>query len=210
MELPDERDILEAYLGKAASELNSLASRIENCGRCKLNKSGGRSISGAGHPLADLFLLKAQVSEQERQEDVAFAGPITDVLRKAFKKLGGDISLIYGTNVLKCYAEKKRARESEMRACLPYLRAEIEICQPRVVLAMGPVPCYALGASAVSLERIEYKPGSIIKMRPDLHAVITCDVENGLDDESSKRRFWEDLQFAQALINREIAKERDS
>ncbi len=210
MEFPDEREIFEAYLDKAASEAASLATQIQSCKRCNLHKIGKRPISGAGYPLADLFLLKGQVSESEYSEGVTFAGKIIEALRKAFEKLELEISFVYGTNAVKCYGKGKELEKSELKVCLSYLKEEIAICEPRVILAMGSIACYVLKMLGDSLEEIEYKPGGIFKLRPDLQVVVTCDLEKALSDENLKRRFWKDLQLAKALIDKEIAKEQEN
>ncbi len=210
MELPDERETFEAYLEKAVSEASLLAKQVQRCRRCNLHKMGKQPLSGAGYPLADFFLLKAQVSDSELEQGVAFAGTIAEVLRKAFEKLDLDISFVYATNAMKCCEETQKVSKNQVKACLPYLETEIEICQPRVILAMGPIPCLALQMLGHSLEEIEYKPGSIFKLRPDLQIVITYDFEKALSEENLKRRFWKDLQLAKGLIDKELAKEQNN
>lgn len=210
MELSDEREIFEAYLDKAASEASSLATQVQSCKRCRLHEIGKRPLPGTGYPLADLFLLKDQVSESEYSEGAAFSGRIIEVLRKAFEKLELEISFVYGTNAVKCYAKDEKISANEVKVCLPYLKDEIAICEPRVILAMGPIACCALKIMGKSLEKIEYKPGGIFKLRPDLQVIATCELEKALSDEDLKRRFWKDLQLAKALIDKEIAKEREN
>jgi len=75
---------------------------------------------------------------------------------------------------------------------------------------MGPVPCLALKMMGISQEGIDYQPGSMVALRPDLQLVITCDLEQALGEENMKRRFWKDLQRAKGIIDKELAKEQDS
>jgi uracil-DNA glycosylase family 4 len=208
LELPDENELFEVYLNKAVYEMGLLGARIRECKKCKLGQKN-EPLTGAGYPLADLFLLKARVSEPELEQGVAFAGPAVEVLGKAFEKMGADISQIYGTNALKCRKDQKEMGQNEIRGCAPYLKAEIEICQPRVIIVMGPVPLLALKTAYKELSQTEYDPGSVVKLRPDLQLVLTCDVDAPLMGEESKKRFWKDLQIAQNIINKESAKEED-
>lgn len=209
MELPDEDEIFEAYLNKAVSEIGLLNERVRECHKCKLCKNG-KPFTGAGYPLADFFLLKARVSEIEHEQGVAFAGVGADILTKAFEKLDMDMAHVYGTNVIKCYSQSSEIKTNEIGACLPYLRAEIEICQPRVILAMGTIPFLALKTVNRSLEEVEYQPGKVAKLRPDLHLLITCDLDAILSEESSKRRFWKDLQLSKSIIDKELVREESS
>jgi len=209
VELLNEEEIFDAYLDKAISEANSLATQIEECSGCELSKNS-KPLPGAGYPLADFFLLKAQVSQLEHEAGVAFAGASVEVLKKAFERLNVDISHVYGANVIKCYRETGESDKNIIKACLRYLNVEIEICQPRVILAMGLVPCLALKMMGISQKGIDYQPGSIVALRPDLQLVITCDLEQALEEESIKRRFWKDLQRAKGIIDKELVKEQDS
>lgn len=209
MELSTEAEIFEASLDKAVSETKLLAEQIKDCQECSLNRNRKKPVIGSGCPMADVFLLKECVNQQEQEEGIAFAGPMIDVLRKAFEKLDFPLSSVYGTNVIKCQKESEKIEKREIEACSNYLGTEIEICQPRVIVAMGHVSCYALGIFEQGLEEIDYKPGSIFRLRPDLHVVVTCNLEKEMDDDNSKHRFWKDLQVAKALIDKEILKERD-
>jgi len=207
--LPNEAEIFEACLDKAVSETRLLADQVESCQKCGFRINGKKPITGAGYPLADLFLLKECASQGEQKEGIAFAGPMIDVLRKAFEKLDFSISSVYGTNVIKCQKESVRIERRDIEVCSNYLRTEIEICQPRVIVAMGLASCHALGVFEQGLEQIDYKPGSIFKLRPDLHVVVTCNLEMAMDDDNSKHRFWKDLQTAKALLDKEIIRERE-
>lgn len=209
MELPREQQIFEAYLDKAASEVTSLAQRIQGCDRCDRGQHGGRPLIGAGYPLADFFLLKGQASEGEHGAQIAFSGAVAEVLGRSLKRLGSDISFVFGTNAVKCYKERSTLNENEIKACSAYLRAEIEVCQPKVILAMGPVSCRALKLMGGKLEEIEYHPGAVFKLRPDLQVVVTCEAEEALKDEEKKREFWAHLQMAKTLLDKEIAKEQE-
>ena len=208
MELPNENELFGAYLNKAVHEIGLLGAGIKKCKKCKSGRRRG-PLGGAGFPLADLFLLKAQVSEPELDQGVAFAGPAAEILYKAFEKFDLNVSHVYGTNALKCRTEGGELGESEIRACAPYLRAEIEICQPRVILAMGPLSLLVLKAADKNLAQAEYGPGQVMKMRPDLQLVLTCDLDASQMEEGSKRRFWQDLQFAKSIMDKESEREEN-
>ncbi len=206
MGLPDEQEIFEAYLDKAAFESSSLRKRIHGCRACDLHGAGKKPVPGGGYPLADLFLLKGRAGEFEVAGDTAFAGETMEALRKAFDRLELDISHVYGTNAVKCRG-KGRAAENHIEPCRSHLRLEIGICEPRIILAMGPVACYALGGLGDGLEKIEFRPGSVYQMTPDLQVVVTCDFEEALSDESSKRTFWNDLRLTKEIIDKRTGRE---
>jgi len=210
LELPDEQEIFEAYLDKAAFEASSLRTQIRTCKACDLHGAGKKPLPGGGYPLADLFLLKGQAGEFESAEGTAFAGETMEALRKAFDKLDLEASHIYGTNAVKCYRKGRRATENHVKACLSHLRLEIAICEPRIILAMGPIACHALMALGDSLEQIEFRPGSVFGMMPDLQVVVTSDFEKALNDVDSKRRFWKDLQLTKEIVDKRIAREQEN
>jgi len=209
LELPNEAGIFEACLDKAIYETKLLDEQVESCTKCSWSRDSRKPIPGAGYPMADLFLLKECAGRYEQEQGVAFSGPMIDILRKAFKKLDVPLSSVYGTNAIKCLKEHEPIEKREIETCSHYLKTEIEICQPRVIVAMGSASCCALRILEQGLEEIDYKPGAVFRLRPDLHVIATCNLEKAMDDDKSKHRFWEDLQAAKALIDKEIIREHD-
>jgi uracil-DNA glycosylase len=141
-------------------------------------------VVGSGHPLADVFLLKYQPRASELQEGVAFFGRAGNALLKSLQRLHVDPMAIYGTNCLK-FAD---GDEDESR---PFLLRELHIVQPKLVVAMGEHALGFLNAVKFPLARgLETKEGELQKFTPTIDALYTPDIDESLDEQPAKTRFW--------------------
>jgi uracil-DNA glycosylase len=172
-------EIYEKYLQKAITEINALGDEVAQAG-------GGMRVPvvGSGHPLADVFLLKHTPRASELQEGVAFYGRAGNALLKSLQRLHVDPMAIYGTNCIK-FAD---GDEDESR---PFLLRELHIVQPKLVVAMGEPSLAFLNSVEFPLARpIEAKEGELQKFTPTIDALFTPDIDESLDEQPAKTRFW--------------------
>ena len=171
-------EIYEKYLQKAISEINEL-------GHALFEAAHGRTpVLGSGHPLADVFLLKYRPRASEVQEGVAFYGRSGEAIKKSLSRLRVDATEVYGTNCLK-FAD---GDEEESR---PFLLRELHIVQPKLVVAMGDPAVAFLNSVRFPLAR-ELAPaeGELQKLTPTIDAFVTPDLDESLDEQPDKTRFW--------------------
>ena len=142
-------EIYDKYLTRAISEINDLTGEMLRCRLCSHSKS--MPVIGSGHPLADIMLLKYRVQPSELHEGVAFFGRAGTAIMKSCQRLGIDPLQLYGTNVLKCGSVRDEAK-AEAR-CLEYLRREIAIVEPKLIVAMGDKVVAALDRLALPTAR---------------------------------------------------------
>ena len=172
-------EIYEKYLQKAITEINALGDEVAQAA------SGTRvPVVGSGHPLADVFLLKYAPQASELQEGVAFYGRSGNALLKSLQRLRVDAMAIYGTNCLK-FAD---GDEEESR---PFLLRELHIVQPKLVVAMGEQAVAFLNSVKFPLAReLSTTEGELQTFTPTIDAFFTPDIDDSLDDQPAKTRFW--------------------
>jgi uracil-DNA glycosylase len=172
-------EIYERYLQKAIAEANDLGHEIGAAG------GGSRvPVLGSGHPLADVLLLKHAPQPSEVQEGVAFFGRSGQAILKSLQRLHVDPLAVYGTNCLKFAdgAEEEGA---------PWLLRELHIVQPKLVVAMGEqTVAFLNGLEAPLSATVEYEPGELQRFTPTIQALVTPDIDESLDDQPAKTRFW--------------------
>jgi len=172
-------EIYEKYLQKAITEINALGDELAQAG-------GGTRVPvlGSGHPLADVFLLKHTPKASEVQEGVAFYGRSGNALLKSLQRLHVDPMAIYGTNCLK-FAD---GDEDESQ---PFLRRELHIVQPKLVVAMGEQSREFLNSVKFPLAR-ELQPveGELQELTPTIQGLVTPDIDESLDEQPAKTAFW--------------------
>ncbi len=179
-------EIREKYLERAIRELNQLSHDLQACPHCPRGKL--MPVLGSGHPQADVFMLKQAPAAAEIEEGVAFYGRAGNALMKSFKRLGIDPLVVYGTLCVKCpIAEPDLAAEQ----CLRRVVEEIAIVQPKIVVVMGEPALRVLNGFEVPLSRpIEPREGEVQAFTPTVDALYTPDIDDSLDEEGSKQRFW--------------------
>jgi uracil-DNA glycosylase family 4 len=172
-------EIYEKYLQKAITEINALGDDVAQAG------AGTRvPVVGSGHPLGDVFLLKYEPRPSELQEGVAFFGRAGNALLKSLQRLRVDPMAVYGTNCLK-FAD---GDEEESR---PFLLRELHIVQPKLVVVMGERALTFLNALAFPLAReLAATESELQSFTPTIDALFTPDIDDSLDDQQAKTRFW--------------------
>jgi uracil-DNA glycosylase len=173
-------DISERYLKKAIAEINELGDEIA--------RAAGPDrvpVLGSGHPLADVFLVKHRAQPAEIQEGVAFFGRAGQALLKSIQRLRVDPMAIYGTNVLKYEGE-------EAEEALGFLRRELHIVQPKIVVVMGQDALACVNAVRFPLSsQLEATRGEIQRFTPTIDALAVPDIDASLDEQEAKRAFWD-------------------
>jgi uracil-DNA glycosylase family 4 len=173
-------DISERYLKKAIAEINDLGREIAQAAG-----SDRVPVLGSGHPLGDIFLLKHHPQTAEVHEGVAFFGRAGQAVLKSIQRLRVDPMDVYGTN---CVKFEGAAAEDSQR----WLARELHVVQPKIVVVMGQDARTCLNAVGFPLsDEVEDKPGEIQRFTPTIDALVTPGVDESLDEDKTKRAFWE-------------------
>ncbi|MEA2307701.1 MAG: uracil-DNA glycosylase [Solirubrobacteraceae bacterium] len=179
-------EIREKYLERAIRELNALTRDLQACRHCP--RGNLMPVLGSGHPQADVFLLKYAPTLSEIEEGVAFYGRSGTALMKSLKRLQIDPLAVYGTVCVKCPVSDTSLADD---ACLARVVEELAIVQPKLVVVMGEEALEVLNDLDVPLARsVAPRPGELQSLTPSIEALYTPNIDDALDDESSKRAFW--------------------
>jgi uracil-DNA glycosylase len=172
-------EIYERYLQKAITESNELGDEIAH-------SAGGDRVPvlGSGHPLADVLLLKYGPQPSEIQEGVAFYGRAGQAVLKSLQRLRVDPMAVYGTNCVKFAG----ADEDECRA---WVRRELHIVQPKLVVVMGDDALDFVNALEFPLaDAVEARLGELQRFTPTIEALVVPDIDASLDEQPAKTQFW--------------------
>jgi uracil-DNA glycosylase len=132
--------------------LANLRRAAARCTACPLHELGTQTVFGEGPRSADLMLVGEQPGDAEDREGRPFVGPAGRLLDRALAEAGIARDRAYVTNAVKHFKwTPRRGRrihdtpnEREMRACAPWLRAEIEVVGPSLVVCLGATAAKAL------------------------------------------------------------------
>ncbi len=179
-------EIREKYLERAIRELNTLTRELQSCPHCP--RGNLMPVLGSGHPQADIMLLKHSPLPSEIEEGVAFYGRAGGALMKSLKRLSIDPLAVYGTLCAKCPLGDPSLAEP---ACMSRVVEEIVIVQPKIIVVMGPDALAALSDMDIPLARpLQPRLGEVQELTPMIDALYVPNIDDSLDDQSSKRAFW--------------------
>ena len=142
--LPTEAPTVELPDGDTETRMAWLRDKVENCPTCNEHLSSfGKIVFGVGNPNADIFFCGEAPGADEERAGEPFVGPAGKLLTKIIQAMGLQRSDVYIGNILKWRPEHDKPYGNrpptieEMNFCLPYLRAQISIVQPKVIVALG-------------------------------------------------------------------------
>ena len=132
--------------------LPALREAAAGCRACPLWENATQTVFGEGERKAQVMLVGEQPGDQEDRQGRPFVGPAGKLLDEALEEAGIDRSLAYVTNAAKHFKWEPRGKRrihakpswSELAACRPWLEAELEVVQPRVLVLLGATAAQSL------------------------------------------------------------------
>jgi len=111
---------------------------IHTCKRCTLHRGRTNVVVGAGPQNADVMLVGEGPGEKEDMFGEPFVGPAGHLLNRLLERAGLPREKVYITNIVKCRPPGNRDPEpEEVEACRPFLKEQIQIIQPNVLVSIG-------------------------------------------------------------------------
>ena len=135
----DPFSVNEKTIVESPSSLEELKQNIQRCHLCDLSKSRTQSLVGFGKEDANLMIVDYKVSQTQDSSNSYYTGRSGDTLKNMIEKvLEFDVNDVYITHNVKCKPlGTNQPSPSECNSCKPYLQAQIEFIQPKVVVTLG-------------------------------------------------------------------------
>ncbi|MGC8573580.1 MAG: uracil-DNA glycosylase [Caldisphaera sp.] len=123
---------------KETLRLNELNNSIKNCKKCKLYQNRKNAVTGYGNIKAKIMFIGEAPGRNEDIQGKPFVGSAGKLLDYLLNKIGLKRDEVYITNVVKCRPPNNRTPlKEEIEACIPYLKEEIDIIKPEIIVALG-------------------------------------------------------------------------
>ncbi len=179
---------------------------VRKCTRCGLHETRTQTVFGQGHPAARLVFVGEAPGFQEDRDGLAFVGRAGKLLTDMITAMGLTRDDVFICNVLKCRPPGNRdPLADEILACNSFLRRQLIIIQPEVLVALGSPAAKTLLETAQSIGKLrgrfhEYNlsgmgaVGSTIPLMPTYHPAYL------LRNPAEKRKVWADLQMVMARL----------
>jgi DNA polymerase len=197
-----------------AQSLASVRERVCGCTKCMhLARSRTQTVFGVGNPEAEIMFIGEAPGADEDHQGEPFVGRAGQLLTKIIKAMGFAREDVYIANILKCRPDmpsgsfgNRAPTPAEMQMCRPYLIEQIDIIQPKVLIALG----------AVAVEGLLGARGTMRELRGRWHSyngtplMITYHPAYLLRNQSpsEKRKVWEDMLQVLARIGKPISEKQ--
>ena len=134
---PDRRNIMSVPIENVAT-IDALAAMASVCTSCRLSETRQSVVFAAGSPDADVMVVGEGPGRQEDEQGVPFVGRSGQLLMRLLAEQDIARDDVYIANVVKCRPPSNRdPRPDEIDACKPYLRRQIQLVDPKVVITVG-------------------------------------------------------------------------
>ena len=204
------------YIPAHAHSLRALRDAAARCRGCDLYKQATQTVFGEGRAHAAVMLVGETPGDREDIEGHPFVGPAGKLLDKALAAAGIPRGNVYITNAVKHFKYVQRGKrrihakpkQLEIRACRPWLEAEIRLVRPRVVVAMGATAAQTLLGPTFRLTKHRGEVFSS-ELAPKIIATVhPSSILRAPDDETRHREmshFIQDLRGVSALLHERAA-----
>lgn len=174
--------------------LNGIAAELENCSRCKLCQGRKTIVIGEGNPRASLVFVGEGPGEQEDLQGRPFVGKAGQLLDRMIAAITLKREDVYICNVVKCRPPGNRNPEpDEIAQCKPFLLRQLQLIQPRVIVALGKFAAQTLLETETPITRLRgtfhsHPAYGEAQVMPTFHPSYL------LRNPEAKRDAWNDLK----------------
>jgi uracil-DNA glycosylase len=193
--------------------LRTLSAAAQECRGCDLYRTATQAVFGAGPRTAHVMFVGEQPGDQEDRQGAPFVGPAGALLDKALEEAGIPRNEVYVTNAVKHFKWEprgkrrihKKPRMSEIKACRPWLEAEVRAINPVVVICLGASAAQSVLGPQFKLMQ---QRGKVLPSTLAEHVVATIHpsaVLRAPDSEGRRAAFAmlvEDLRVAARILHR--------
>jgi uracil-DNA glycosylase len=194
---PDKQELIPAE--DREQRIATLREKVLVCTKCPhLAEFRHTVVFGVGNPSADLMFVGEAPGADEDLRGEPFVGRAGELLTRIIETMGFKRSDVYIANVLKCRPDmpkgssgNRQPTPEEMQTCLPYLRAQIEIIEPKVMVALGGVAMRGLFGTSDPMKSLRGRWHSF----GNIPVMATFHPSYLLRNQAltEKRKVWEDM-----------------
>jgi DNA polymerase len=187
--------------GVPGDDWETLAAKVRACTLCGLHRGRTQTVFGVGKRDAALFVIGEAPGADEDRQGEPFVGRAGQLLNAMLRAIGLPRSDAYIANILKCRPPNNRDPDpSEAASCTPYLARQIELVQPRALLAVGRIAAQWLLQTDTPIGRLRGRVLTFGERNTPL--VVTYHPAYLLRSPLEKAKAWSDLCLVRDLLNR--------
>ena len=187
----------QQVINQYSPELKSFYEQIHTCQKCHLGSTRKNFVFGVGNPKADIMFVGEAPGQDEDEKGIPFVGRAGKLLDKMLAAIGLSRNDVFIANVLKCRPPQNRdPLPDEILQCEPYLKKQMELIEPKLLVALGRI------AGQVLLKRNDSL--SILRQETLLYEktplIVTYHPAALLRNPQWKRNAWMDFKKIKKIL----------
>ena len=187
----------KATQDESQDKWDELEKRAKVCTLCDLSKTRTNVVFGSGNRNAQLLVIGEAPGQNEDLQGLPFVGRGGQLLTNMLKSIGLDREQIYIANILKCRPPQNRdPNPIEVATCTPYLLQQIELLQPKIILAVGRIAAQFLLNTDEAMAKLR---GQEFRYH-DTPLLVTYHPAYLLRAPREKRKSWDDMLRLQKYL----------
>ncbi|MCI0504656.1 MAG: uracil-DNA glycosylase [Gammaproteobacteria bacterium] len=177
---------------------DQLKNAVQQCVACDLHRARKNTVFGVGNEQADWMIIGEAPGADEDRQGEPFVGRAGQLLNNMLLAIGLKRERVYIANILKCRPPNNRdPRPDEVVKCEQFLKRQVALVNPKIILAVGRIAAHNLLKTDSSLSQLR---GRCFYYGPqNIPVVVTYHPAYLLRSPVEKRKAWQDLLFAQAV-----------
>ena len=180
------------------ASLRELRAEVHDCKKCKLHAGRQTTVFGEGSPTARVMFIGEAPGAREDQTGRPFVGAAGEQLDRILHgAMGLQRSEVFIANLNKCRPPGNRTPEpDEVAACLPYLKRQVELIEPEVIVCLGRTAAQNLLGTTASTTNLRRKQHEYC----GIPVIVTWHPAYLLREPSHKRETWDDIKRVNRLL----------
>lgn len=174
------------------NDLKTVSGIIAKCTKCSLSETRTNTVPGQGNPKPEIMFIGEAPGADEDKQGLAFVGRAGQLLTKMIIAMGLTRDDVFIANILKCRPpDNRKPTPEEAALCIPYLKKQISLLKPKVIIALGATSVHGLldDNTPISKIRGQWMEFEGIKLMPTFHPSYLLRNPPG-----AKKKVWDDLQ----------------
>jgi len=194
---PEEAELLPGAIEKLRS-LEEIAEKVRKCTRCLLYKTATNGVAGEGDPKAKLVCVGEAPGAKEDETGRPFVGQAGQLLTKILEAIDLTREQVFICNVLKHRPPGNRnPLPDEVEACSPYLIRQLELIEPKVIVAFGTFAAQTLLQTKAGIGQLR----GLVHRYHGIPLIVTYHPAALLRNPAWKRPTWEDVKLARRILD---------
>ena len=184
----------------AELDWETLEARVASCTNCDLHKARAQTVFGTGNKNAHWMIIGEAPGADEDRQGEPFVGRAGQLLNAMLLAIGLKREEVYIANTVKCRPPNNRnPLPAEAQLCESFLKRQIELIQPDIILAVGKVAAQNILHSDETVGAMRGK--QLLLPEFNIPVVVTYHPAYLLRSPGEKRKAWQDLKLARNIFN---------